>query len=90
MAKLEIFRLDFFPEMTLTHSPEKENFESLWVGTHGHGLDFFSKNDAYSLPAFWIFFQDLPIKVKCSFCSIRYYLEEGWMKLRPLKFGILT
>ena len=36
--------------MTLTHSPEKENFESLWVGTHDYGLDFFSKKDAYSFP----------------------------------------
>ena len=36
--------------MTLTHSPEKENFESLWLGTLGHGLEFFSKKDAYSFP----------------------------------------
>ena len=36
--------------MTLTHSPEKEIFESLWVGTHKHRLEFFSENDAYSFP----------------------------------------
>ena len=36
--------------MTLTHSPEKENFETLWVGTHKRSLEFFSENDAYSFP----------------------------------------
>ena len=47
--------------MTLTHSPEKENYESLWVGTHGHGMDFFTKMTLTHSPRFGFFFQDLPI-----------------------------
>jgi len=40
--------LDFFPEMTLTHFPKSDFWNFGWI--------FFSKNDAYSFPGFWIFF----------------------------------
>ena len=56
--------MDFFPKMTLTKFPKFFLAKKLWRSTHERSLDFFSKNDASTVPGFWIFFQDLRKGVK--------------------------
>ena len=56
----------FFPKMTLPDVPKIRFLDFC--------LDFFSKNDASSVPVFWIFFQDSRIGVNNSLFVIAYKL----------------
>ena len=64
----------FFREMTLTHSPEKDNFESLWVESYELHMVmvciFFPKMTLTHSPRFGFVFQDLPIRVNKPFFMI--------------------